>query len=133
MLCFGLLYHLENPFAAVRNLASLTARALLIETMIAPGDDALAVLLDEFRGQDQGLRQLALIPTQTCLVKMLHRAGFAHVYQASQLPDHPDYRASGAEYQKRTVLIALRNTCNTVKLLPCADHRIRWDACWKKA
>ena len=36
ILCFGLLYHLENPFRAVRNLAALTGSVLMIESMVAP-------------------------------------------------------------------------------------------------
>ena len=135
-LCFGLLYHLENPMAAVRNLAAMSRHALMIETMICPSsaqDEATALLLDEFQGPDQGLRHLALIPTKTCLVKMLYRAGFTQVYQVRHLPDHPDFHESASEHQKRTMLVALRQAVEDPNLLLCLDHRPRWDACWKKS
>ena len=44
VLCFGLLYHLENPFSAVRNLFTLTAKMLLIESRIIPGRELAAAL-----------------------------------------------------------------------------------------
>ncbi len=132
VLCFGLLYHLENPFAAVRNLAAMTRHALILETIIAPGDGPTAALVDEFRGQDQGLRHLALIPTQLTFTKMLYRSGFAHVYQVRDLPDHDDFRASPTEHQKRTMLVALRQSVNQPGLITLADHRERWSNLWEK-
>jgi 2-polyprenyl-3-methyl-5-hydroxy-6-metoxy-1,4-benzoquinol methylase len=33
VLCFGLLYHLENPLLAIRNLHALTGKCLLLESM----------------------------------------------------------------------------------------------------
>jgi 2-polyprenyl-3-methyl-5-hydroxy-6-metoxy-1,4-benzoquinol methylase len=39
-LCFGLLYHLENPMLAIRHLRALTGKALLLESMCIPGNDA---------------------------------------------------------------------------------------------
>ncbi len=37
VLCFGLLYHLENPMRAIRHLRALTGQGLLIESMCVPG------------------------------------------------------------------------------------------------
>jgi 2-polyprenyl-3-methyl-5-hydroxy-6-metoxy-1,4-benzoquinol methylase len=74
--CFGLLYHLENPFSAIRNLYALTRQALIIESMIAPNELPIARLLNECEGRDQGVRYVAFIPSESCLVKMLYLAGF---------------------------------------------------------
>ena len=41
VVCFGLLYHLENPFLAIRNLRALTGRALLLESMCFPDGASL--------------------------------------------------------------------------------------------
>src|SRR5215831_10071377 len=46
--CFGLLYHLENPFRAIRNLRALTGRLLLIETACLPGAAPTLELRDEY-------------------------------------------------------------------------------------
>lgn len=37
--CFGLLYHLEDPVGGMRKLASVTRRAMLVDTNTMPGDD----------------------------------------------------------------------------------------------
>jgi hypothetical protein len=39
-LCFGLLYHLENPMLAIRHLRALTGKGLLLESMCIPGNSA---------------------------------------------------------------------------------------------
>jgi len=39
--CFGLLYHLENPFLTIRYLHEMTHRLLLIEGVIYPGADPI--------------------------------------------------------------------------------------------
>ena len=82
VLAFGLLYHLENPFAAIRNLAALSRNYLLIETQTAPRDGLGATLYTEPHEPDQALRYLALVANERSVVKMLYRAGFASVYRA---------------------------------------------------
>jgi SAM-dependent methyltransferase len=89
--CFGLLYHLENPFRAIRNLHLLTGRLLLIETACLPGTAPTLELRDEWRGADQGLGGLGFYPTEAALVKMLRASGFSHVHPFAALPDHPHY------------------------------------------
>ena len=44
VLCFGLVYHLENPFRAIRNLFALTGSALMLESMCMPDQDAVLYL-----------------------------------------------------------------------------------------
>ena len=107
VLCFGLLYHLENPFLAVRNLATVTKETAIIETVVAEHPMPAAVLYDEpARGEAQALHFLALIPTESALIKMLAAAGFPFIYRPSPLPNHPDF-IPGAP-KRRTVLIATR-------------------------
>jgi tRNA (mo5U34)-methyltransferase len=80
VLCCGLLYHLENPFAALCNLYALTGRVLLIESMVVPSALPIVSLLDEGRSEDQSLNYIAFVPSESCLTKMLYRAGFPYVY-----------------------------------------------------
>lgn len=106
VLCFGLLYHLENPFAAVRNLRALTGKAMLLESIVDPGTGPVASLVSECEGEDQGLRHLALIPSESCLVRMLLASGFGFVYKPEPLPDHGEFRASFRHPSRRTMLAA---------------------------
>jgi len=38
-LCFGLLYHLENPVAAMKRLASVTTETMVVETALFQGSE----------------------------------------------------------------------------------------------
>jgi FkbM family methyltransferase len=105
-LCFGLLYHLENPMLAIRHLRALTSQGLLLESMCIPGNGAGMVWREEPAAADQSLTDIALYPSEACLVKMLYRAGFAVVYRVAQLPDHDDFRETPLHARRRTVLLA---------------------------
>src|SRR6266852_2983226 len=105
-LCFGLLYHLENPMLAIRHLRALTGKGLLLESMCIPGNSAGMVWREEPAAADQSLTDIALYPSEACLVKMLYRAGFAGVYRVADLPDHDDFRETPLHARRRTVLFA---------------------------
>lgn len=105
-LCFGLLYHLENPMLAIRHLRSVTRKGLLLESMCIPGDGPGMVWREEPAAADQSLTDIALYPSEASLVKMLYRAGFAGVYRVAELPDHDDFRETPLHSRRRTVLFA---------------------------
>jgi SAM-dependent methyltransferase len=106
VLCVGLLYHLENPFRAIRNLHSVTGKLLLVESMCIPGRAAGMALLDEDRAHDQGLNYVAFYPSEPCLIKMLHRAGFPFVYQFKHLPTDAQFCTTVWRRRSRTFLAA---------------------------
>ena len=129
VLCFGLLYHLENPLRAIRFLSSITSKVLLVESMIVPGKDPALKLLDEDHVEDQGLNYVAFYPTESCLVKMLYRAGFPVVYGLTNLPDSPLYKASPWQRRRRTMLVASKVKLETSALLPLHEpipHSDQW-------
>lgn len=104
--CYGLLYHLENPFAAVRNLYRLTNKYLMVETQIAPGENAGLVLVSEGRNETQGLNYYAVIPSRRALVKMLYVAGFKFVYRYTGAVDHPDFIDASNRLHRREIFVA---------------------------
>jgi FkbM family methyltransferase len=130
-LCFGLLYHLENPMLAIRHLRALTTNALLLESMCIPGRDAGMVLRDEPVAADQSLTDIALYPSEACLVKMLYRAGFATVYRVANLPDHDDFRETAEHARRRTVLFASVEAVRLPGFVEMAEPRDRLDP-WSK-
>ncbi|MGC1684272.1 MAG: class I SAM-dependent methyltransferase [Candidatus Acidiferrales bacterium] len=115
ILCFGLLYHLENPMLTVRHLRAMTKQLLLIEAVIYPGEQPIMALVDEGPTEDQGLNHVAFYPTEACLVKMLYRSGFSNVYGFKIQPNHPEYFAGNKTRRTRTMLAAsiepLRSSC----------------------
>jgi len=106
VLCFGLLYHLENPLRAIRNLFALTKKILIMETMAAPFKSQIAVLCEEEVVQDQGLNYLALILSESSFVKVLYKSGFPYVYRSTSLPRHKEFRSSLIVRRRRTILTA---------------------------
>lgn len=131
VLCFGLLYHLENPLLAIRHLHALTGTLLLVEGVVFPGDQPIMGLVDETHSDDQGLNYFAFYPTEACLQKMLFKAGFANVYRFAVLPDHPTYRSSKRLPRVRTMLAASHKPLATRFLQAVEEPQIYfapWDA-----
>jgi SAM-dependent methyltransferase len=92
--CYGVLYHLESPLRALRNMAAVCNDLLLIETMVCDSRDAVLRLEDEPTTANQALRGLAHRPSPAYLATALNRVGFDYVYAATDPPDHSDYRFS---------------------------------------
>lgn len=90
--CYGLLYHLENPLLALRNMASVCEGLLLLETMVC--DHTLPVLrLDEETAAfNQALGGLGCRPSPSYIALALNRVGFQFVYAPKLLPDRQDFR-----------------------------------------
>jgi len=107
VLCFGLLYHLENPFLAIRHLGLLSRKALLLESMCLPDEKPWTLLREEASLEDQSLTDMAFYASEGCLVKMLYRSGFPAVYRIPALPDHDDFRETVEHTRRRAVLLAL--------------------------
>jgi len=108
VLALGLLYHLENPFRAIRNLAIATRDAIVVESLIAPGRSPKGWLLDEFPGDDQALASVAWHLTETGIAKLLYRAGISHVYRAKFKPPHREFHGGLFRRQTRAFVIGTR-------------------------
>ncbi len=134
VLCVGLLYHLENPFAAVRNLRALTGQLLIVESVVMPGSGTTAVLLDEPGGRDQALQDSVLVVSEPALIKMLYRAGFPFVYRVGTLPDHDDFRDSFLLERRRTVVVASTAPADSPLLrhAPEPPSRSPWEKRWAR-
>lgn len=90
--CYGLLYHLENPLAGLRNMAAVCKEMLLLETTVC--DHELPVLqpVDEPPSSNQALARIGNRPSPGYVAYALSRAGFAHVYAPAFVPEHDDFR-----------------------------------------
>lgn len=121
VLCFGLLYHLENPFRAIRNLFALTGKVLIVESMCVPDKASLLYLMDEGELEDQGLNYVALYPSEGCLIKMMWRAGFPYVYRFRNLPDHEQFRDTAERKRSRTMLVGSHEILDVPVLAPATE------------
>jgi FkbM family methyltransferase len=121
VLCFGLLYHLENPLRAIRNLRAMTGKVLLLESMCLPQYEPIVLLREEPSFDDQSLTDLAFYASEGCIVKMLYRAGYIAVYRVAVLPDHDDFRETEEHTRRRTVLVAALEPLTTPGLVPLCE------------
>jgi SAM-dependent methyltransferase len=106
VLCFGLLYHVENPVQIIRKLGKLARKAVCIETQVLPYDISgpiedgsytwqrdmkglFGVCVDYSHRAEGGLTDLALVPSRHALEFLLKEFGFKTVkfYQ----PEPGDY------------------------------------------
>jgi len=108
VLCAGLLYHLENPLRALRNLAAVTDKVLVIESYATPQKGTMFFLRDEADYEDQSLTSMALYPSESSIVKICYRIGFAAVCRLTPLPRHEDFEDTYRQKRKRTMLVASR-------------------------
>jgi hypothetical protein len=101
---YGLLYHLESPVAALRNMASACDDVMLLETMICDFDGPVMRLVDETFQFSQALDGMGCRPSPSFIVLALLRVGFPHVYAPKLPPDHPHF-----QYEWRNNLETRRN------------------------
>lgn len=106
--CAGLLYHLENPVAAIQNLGRAAARVMLIETQLIPEAGPMLRLVEEGASATQGLEHLALVPSRATLIRLLHLFGWQCVYALPGNPDHWQFQETRRHHQLRSVFIASR-------------------------
>lgn len=90
--CYGLLYHLADPFAFLARAARICREMLLVETCIADAEEPLTMLVRDPDDPTMALRSLASRPSPAYVVAALRAAGFEHVYSPVKLPDHEDFR-----------------------------------------
>lgn len=131
VLCFGLVYHLENPWLAMRNLRALTGKCLLLESMCIPDERPSMLLREEPRSNDQSMTDMACYPSEGSLVKMLYRAGFTLVYRVVPLPEHDDFRDTQDHARRRTVLLASSVPIDVAGFRLCIEPREGTDP-WSK-
>lgn len=125
VVCLGLLYHLENPFRVVRNLAGMASQLALVEGMVYPSPEPIMSLLDENNLRDQGLNYVAFYPTETCLAKMLIRSGFSNCYLPNPMPDHSAFQHQPNGFRLRSMLAASKIPLSSAVLEPFAGPQ--WD------
>jgi len=106
VLCYGLLYHVENPMEVLRKVSALTRRAACIETQVLPFNLSGAIedgsyqwqreihglfglCLDYSQTPEGGMTDLALIPSKNGLEFLLKQFGFNSVKY--YVPESADY------------------------------------------
>ena len=96
VLCFGLVYHIENPVEVFRKVSALTRKTLCVETQILPVElkgkiedgsshwqreihGTFALCDDNSNSSEGGLTDLAVVPSRDAVVYMLKQFGFSEI------------------------------------------------------
>ncbi|MCB1554494.1 MAG: methyltransferase domain-containing protein [Xanthomonadales bacterium] len=104
VLCFGLIYHLENPVGALRVARSLCRRLCVVETQVVPGltgwvdygsyrfvrplKGSFGIIDEtgETHGPEASTTGICLVPSVEALVWIMQRIGFSRV-EVLPVPD----------------------------------------------
>jgi len=127
--CFGLLYHLESPIAALRNIAAMCRGLLILETMVCDSSRPVLILVDETKTVSQAMDGLGSRPSPAFLALALNRVGFNHVYGAAVPPEHPDFQFAWQDsldtvrdgVPLRCVVVASRTRLERPSLVPLLE------------
>jgi tRNA (mo5U34)-methyltransferase len=105
VLCFGLIYHLENPVGALRVARALTRRLCLVETQVVPGmtgwvdygsyrfvrplKGSFGIIDEtgETHGPEASTTGICLVPSIEAIVWIMQRLGFSRV-EILPVPEH---------------------------------------------
>ncbi len=92
--CYGLLYHLSNPLAGLRNMATVCRQMLLLETCVCDHSEPVLYLVDEPKSFNQALFQYCTgsRPSPGFVTMAINRCGFPYVYAPDTPPVYPDFQ-----------------------------------------
>jgi SAM-dependent methyltransferase len=129
--CYGLLYHVENPVLALRNMAQATKGLLLLETMVCDSYQPVMYLVDEPATYNQALRGFGCRPSPSFVSLVLSRLGF-FVYAPKTFPNHADFRFSWRDslriteggHNIRAVFVASKEELNLPSLVQVDRQRV---------
>ncbi|MBS2038464.1 class I SAM-dependent methyltransferase [bacterium] len=123
--CYGLLYHLAQPDAALDYLASACQEMLVLETCVSFGSgEALNFLSEDKFDPTQASSGTGCRPTRAAILTRL-RQHFAYVYLPRTQPNHPefplDWSAPGKHQAAfaRAIFVASRTPLNSDQLILC--------------
>ena len=127
--CYGLLYHLESPEAAIAAMSQACSNLLLLETCVSEGSGHFINVVEEVRGDfTQSIEGRGCRPTRSWVFDTLKRY-FPYVYQTRTQPNHPEFPTDWTNIPAdhgliRIVLVASRRPCDLHVLSPVLLDRL---------
>lgn len=90
--CYGILYHLANPYQFIRDAASVCKEMLLIETCVTNSLEPIVTIVQE-RSEvySQSIHAAGCSPSPTYVTFCLKKANFPFIYTPRDKPNHPEY------------------------------------------
>jgi SAM-dependent methyltransferase len=126
--CYGLLYHLADPFGFIKKAQKICNEMMLVETCIADANDCILQLVPEDGDTiTQALHAIGCRPSSSYVITCLKLSGFKYIYTPTELPNHVEFsyqRSNDLSYLKkgrliRDIFIASHQEINNSKLRQC--------------
>lgn len=126
--CYGLLYHLSNPYGFIENASKICKETMIIETCIMDADEPIVRLVPEDQNNvTQSLHPMGCRPSISYVEACLRANGFDFVYKPILPPKHPqfeyklanDYSHLRQGHLIRAIFIASRTqiSSNSIRLI----------------
>jgi len=115
---YGLLYHLERPFQALRRFACHTSGVFLLETKVLTDLEAPQNPLEDVKDRTQALHGVgSLLPRQAILATLSDL--FQHVYIPTTQPEHEEFLVDWANAKPpcREIFVASRSQLSSPNLI----------------
>lgn len=90
--CYGLLYHLADPFGFLHRAAGICEELMILETCVTDAEAPVVFLVRDPNDPTMALHTVASRPSPSYIALALRRAGLPHVYSPTRLPAHEDFR-----------------------------------------
>lgn len=115
--CYGLLYHLEKPEAAIQAMSEVCTGILLVETCVAPADELeISLTSENVNDTSQSFNGIGCRPTRAWVFATLKKF-FPFVYQTMTQPRHIefplDWTAPAPGQLTRAIFIASKVPCES--------------------
>lgn len=126
VLCFGLLYHVENPVRTLRMCRAMSRKVLFLETMTVPEEGPVGRLVPENPNETQGIRDLALVLSPDAIVHALRAAGFARIYRVDGASiGHEDFVDTARRRKRRDMFMACNEAIEAPWLAECVPAQLQ--------
>ena len=90
--CYGLLYHLADPFGFIKNASKICKEMMIIETCIMDATDPVVRLVPEDQqNATQALHPMGCRPSSAYVNTCLKLSGFEFIYKPVNLPVHTQF------------------------------------------
>jgi SAM-dependent methyltransferase len=128
--CYGLIYHLVDPIAALQKIAAVCDRMLLLETCVVDAAAPVVFLVPEdSQNPSQALGGWGCRPSPGFLRAALRHSGYQYLYQPRQVPDHEEFRYKPLNNYShlrdgrlmRAVVVAARDPIAAASLMPWVE------------
>ncbi len=91
--CYGLLYHLADPFGFIKNVRKICNETLIIETCITDSEDPVLRLVNEAQENvSQSIHGIGCRPSPSYIITCLRMSGFHYVYEPADFPAHKQFQ-----------------------------------------